>query len=386
MCKINYRNPRNPVAVRVKYDQGVLSVGYDLRSKGQYTDCFKLEDIQMPSKYFVGITAHTGQVADNHDIHQLLTTSLDPEDEEAGEVKVDEEEKPQEGHLPHETAAEQHEWRKDDDRHLQRFAEAVQRFAELTPELQAHARNVRIEAMQARLSEYNDEDDGYSPTEEPNDDVEDMPRRRSSGDADPELGQKFKDEVSETLAIIQEEIKQIAHEMRGTITLAHAVTQNADSGSKEGGGASASDLIVGFSEILQKSEKSIEHSVNSAGSAQRAELDAIKASLKDIGNTLRNNVMRNSQETSSKLSQIANDVTKMKSQMEDMKRKQDYSDKKGSRRSASSDEESGQGYSVMFLILTQLPWVGFFAYQMFGPRGKGGRDFPLGGSSGSKYL
>jgi hypothetical protein len=34
-------------------------------------------------------------------------------------------------HQPHETAVEAHEWRKDDDRHLQRFVDAVKQWSEL---------------------------------------------------------------------------------------------------------------------------------------------------------------------------------------------------------------------------------------------------------------
>ena len=74
MCKINYRNPRAPVSLKVRYQDNVLFVSYDLRSKGTYTDCFRAP-VDLPEAYFVGITAHTGQVADNHDIYRYPPAS-----------------------------------------------------------------------------------------------------------------------------------------------------------------------------------------------------------------------------------------------------------------------------------------------------------------------
>ena len=74
MCKINYRNPRAPVSLKVRYQDNVLFVSYDLRSKGTYTDCFRAP-LDLPEAYFVGITAHTGQVADNHDIYRCPPAS-----------------------------------------------------------------------------------------------------------------------------------------------------------------------------------------------------------------------------------------------------------------------------------------------------------------------
>eukprot|EP00286_Rhodomonas_abbreviata_P028122 CAMPEP_0181312580 /NCGR_PEP_ID=MMETSP1101-20121128/13774_1 /TAXON_ID=46948 /ORGANISM="Rhodomonas abbreviata, Strain Caron Lab Isolate" /LENGTH=374 /DNA_ID=CAMNT_0023419443 /DNA_START=184 /DNA_END=1305 /DNA_ORIENTATION=+ len=212
-CKINYRNPRTPISVKVKYQDSTLVVSYDMRSKGVWTECFRVESQAMPASYFIGLTAHTGQVADNHDIFKLITTSLDAEDPPSPDSDVV---SAQEGeHRVAEAEAAQKEWRKDDDRHLQRFADAISRFVELLPENQERAFEARRQRAREREEEANMDADA-----EPI--IEEYEGRRGGEEG---VEQHFKDEVASTLNLIQEEIKQIAHEMRGTITLAHAVTQ-----------------------------------------------------------------------------------------------------------------------------------------------------------------
>ena len=73
--------------MRIRYQKGGLTVAFDTRGQKSYQDCFHVstEGIHLPASYYVGMTAHTGQVADNHDIYSLSVTDLSPENKKGGE-------------------------------------------------------------------------------------------------------------------------------------------------------------------------------------------------------------------------------------------------------------------------------------------------------------
>lgn len=365
-CKINYRNPRAPIMAKVKYQDGTLVVSYDMRSRGVWTECFRSTELVMPPSYFIGLTAHTGQVADNHDIYKLITLSLDAEPAAAPDedtMATDQQ------HHPGETEKEQQEWHKDDDRHLQRFADAIARFVEMSPETQALATEARRQLLRDREDE-NAIDADAAPIMD-----DDGMGGVTGGDG---LGQHFRDEVSSTLTLIQEEIKQIAHEMRGTITLAHAVTQgdpDNEGGGGGGGGASASELMTGISEVVSHNTRTVSNDISSLQKAINAELETVKKDVRDVHNTIRNSVVRNNQEMSTKLSAMTNDVTKMKTTMEELKKRTDYTH--GKLESSATELKDhiqtnlgGGGLSMTTLLLTQIPLVLFAVYSRFfaGPK------------------
>jgi hypothetical protein len=58
--------------------KGVLSVFVDAKNTGRYATCMEGVQLGMPDgwsdKVYVGVTATTGQLADNHDILSLIVT------------------------------------------------------------------------------------------------------------------------------------------------------------------------------------------------------------------------------------------------------------------------------------------------------------------------
>jgi len=215
MCKINFRNSRNPVSLKLTYQDGALKVWYDLRSKGSYTECFSAQ-VAFPDNYFVGISAHTGQVADNHDIFSVNTVSRDPL-EPAPLPTTDPVE---ETHAAHESQEQAHEWRKDDDRHLQRFADAVQRWNEMTPEARQKAREIRDQRDKERergaIADAPSSDTDGAPDAEASGEVEGDAAGAAAAAADVgvqqeseesirfrEEGIRFREEVSATLSLLQ---------------------------------------------------------------------------------------------------------------------------------------------------------------------------------------
>ena len=56
-----------------------ISVSIDPTNSGEWTDCVKVDSPALPKDWlktaYVGITASTGQLADNHDVISLLSFS-----------------------------------------------------------------------------------------------------------------------------------------------------------------------------------------------------------------------------------------------------------------------------------------------------------------------
>ena len=59
--------------------EGSLKVSYDVKNNNYFQLCFEVSDLQLPNGYFFGLTAHTGDVADNHDIYHFHTRLLSAE-------------------------------------------------------------------------------------------------------------------------------------------------------------------------------------------------------------------------------------------------------------------------------------------------------------------
>ena len=78
---MNYRNTRDIARVRISYiaAKGSLKVSYDVKNNNYFQHCFEVSNLQLPNGYFFGVTAHTGDVADNHDIYHFHTRLLSPE-------------------------------------------------------------------------------------------------------------------------------------------------------------------------------------------------------------------------------------------------------------------------------------------------------------------
>lgn len=59
--------PASSVAI-VAYKDNELSLQIDVEGKGEFEHCFELPDIKLPGDLYLGFTAETGHLADNHDI------------------------------------------------------------------------------------------------------------------------------------------------------------------------------------------------------------------------------------------------------------------------------------------------------------------------------
>lgn len=48
------------------------------RQDDEWDTCFKQHDVQLPDQIYLGFSAHTGEVTDNHDIVNVVTRSIPP--------------------------------------------------------------------------------------------------------------------------------------------------------------------------------------------------------------------------------------------------------------------------------------------------------------------
>ncbi|KAJ1471650.1 legume-like lectin family-domain-containing protein [Baffinella frigidus] len=462
-CKINYRNPRAAISVRVTFQHGALSVAYDVRNKQAYTECFRVSGVTLPEATFLGVTAHTGQVADNHDLYSITTTSLDHEVaipldppptptvatteglravQEEGEGKL----KNRAGNAaPISTDG---MWSKDDDRHLTRFGDAILKYQDMTPDARTAIlpfRDRHIEKLREKLEEQDAGGDRHSREEGEAGEYEESfgggsekpfkidgqidgqisdsggsGRGSGEGGAGEEGGrreedrrvgdqrrdeeeraasergrgsgagagggggwgagaggagagevnsQHFKDEVRNTLSIIQAEIKEIAQEMRGTITLAHAVSRDSGgdgegSGGGGGGAASGSELLVAISEAISNTERALHHDMASVD----GKVSGIRNDVAELHGVVHKQVIRHNQEVSSKLSTVGNDVAKILEAVKELQKRTDYhagklvtSQKQLHETVHSKLEEriteAAASSPLLFVLCSQLPWA-----------------------------
>jgi len=73
------RNTKERVVMRVRYSDGALSVSYRLPAGNvmmPWDDCLVIPRITLPTGYYIGFTAATGELADDHDIANITVVDL----------------------------------------------------------------------------------------------------------------------------------------------------------------------------------------------------------------------------------------------------------------------------------------------------------------------
>lgn len=79
-CAANFRNAKHDAQISIEYLNNKLTVSTDVENEHEWKDCFKLENVKLPTGYYFGASATTGDLSDNHDIiafnfHELDTKS-----------------------------------------------------------------------------------------------------------------------------------------------------------------------------------------------------------------------------------------------------------------------------------------------------------------------
>jgi len=77
-CRAAFRKTSGPALLRVKYVGTLLEVDYDLKNNGDWVQCYS-GNVDLPRYYYLGLTAATGGVSDNHDVYSFELRKLDDE-------------------------------------------------------------------------------------------------------------------------------------------------------------------------------------------------------------------------------------------------------------------------------------------------------------------
>jgi hypothetical protein len=56
---------------------GCIAVSTDVLGKNAWKECFKVSDVVLPTGYFFGMSAATGDLSDNHDVISIKAYEID---------------------------------------------------------------------------------------------------------------------------------------------------------------------------------------------------------------------------------------------------------------------------------------------------------------------
>jgi len=76
-CEAKFRNLEHDSYVAIRYEQNKLSVSIDIDNKAAFKPCFEVSGVQLPTHYYLGMSAATGDLSDNHDIIAVKMYELD---------------------------------------------------------------------------------------------------------------------------------------------------------------------------------------------------------------------------------------------------------------------------------------------------------------------
>jgi len=76
-CESPFRNKDHDTFVAVRYHNYKLTVSTDIENKNVWKECFTSNNVKLPTGYYFGFSAATGELSDNHDIVSVKVYQLD---------------------------------------------------------------------------------------------------------------------------------------------------------------------------------------------------------------------------------------------------------------------------------------------------------------------
>nr|CAB3263451.1 vesicular integral-membrane protein VIP36 [Phallusia mammillata] len=84
-CLASFRNKDYDTFMSIRYVKQRLTIQIDVDNQGKWRECMDVSGVMLPSGYFFGVSAATGDLADNHDLISIKTYQLEiqrtPEEE-----------------------------------------------------------------------------------------------------------------------------------------------------------------------------------------------------------------------------------------------------------------------------------------------------------------
>ncbi|CAL1547677.1 unnamed protein product [Lymnaea stagnalis] len=79
-CEAQFRNKNYDTYLAIRYERNLLTVSTDIDNKSGWKECFSVSGIKLPIGYYFGVSAATGDLADNHDVISIKFYDLDTDD------------------------------------------------------------------------------------------------------------------------------------------------------------------------------------------------------------------------------------------------------------------------------------------------------------------
>lgn len=76
-CDAAFRKARHETFAAIRYQDYKLTVSLDLEGNNQWKSCFSVDGIRLPTGFYFGASAATGDLSDNHDIITIKVYDLD---------------------------------------------------------------------------------------------------------------------------------------------------------------------------------------------------------------------------------------------------------------------------------------------------------------------
>ncbi|KAK2166726.1 hypothetical protein LSH36_36g05005 [Paralvinella palmiformis] len=85
-CESQFRKVPHDTFIAIRYESNQLTVSTDIEGKNNWKECFSVAGVRLPTGYYFGASAATGDLADNHEIIsiKLYDISDDSKDVEDG--------------------------------------------------------------------------------------------------------------------------------------------------------------------------------------------------------------------------------------------------------------------------------------------------------------
>lgn len=92
-CTVDLRNSNHDTFLAVRYSRGRLTIMTDIEGKNEWKNCVDISGVRLPTGYYFGATAATGDLSDNHDIISMklyqLMVEHSPDDENIDWTKIE---------------------------------------------------------------------------------------------------------------------------------------------------------------------------------------------------------------------------------------------------------------------------------------------------------
>jgi len=88
-CEVKFRNFNHETWVAIRYENDRLTISHDLANMNAWAPCFSLDGVKLPTGYYFGISATTGDLSDNHDVIAIKTYELETPEGVSKEERAD---------------------------------------------------------------------------------------------------------------------------------------------------------------------------------------------------------------------------------------------------------------------------------------------------------